>query len=456
MIHRRALAILVALVLAEGALTVPVVRAADPVLVGAGDIADCTVTGDNATGDLLDGIGGTVVTLGDNVYRSGTATEFATCYAETWGRHKARTRPATGNHDYLTAGASGYFGYFGSAAGDPKKGYYSYDLGTWHIVVLNSNCDAIGGCGTTSPQAYWLRANLAANMDKDVLAYWHHPRYSSGTHGANLRMRPFWEILYAAGADVVLNGHDHDYERFARQDPWGREDTPFGIREFVVGTGGAELRPLASRAANSQVFSSTTGVLRLTLRKGAYDWEFVPIAGSTFRDSGTTVTHGPPPARTTTSFAVGTDAYVDQAHPTTNYGTATLLRVDNDAGAGMDRRAYLKTTVSGLTGIVDRAFLRLWVTNATTDGPKTYPTTTSWSGGTLTWRNRPSATGPAASDAGAIPAGAWTELDVTSIVRGNGTFGFLLYPTSSDGLDVESRQGTHRPTLVVQTAPATD
>lgn len=432
---------------------VPVARAADPVIVGAGDIADCSTTRDSATANLLDAIPGTVVTLGDNVYTSGTAAQFRDCYAPTWGRHKSRTRPSPGNHDYLTTGAAGYFGYFGSAAGDPAKGYYSYDLGAWHIVVLNSDCSAIGGCGATSPEGGWLRADLAANAGKNVLAYWHHPRFSSGQHGGATSMQPMWEILYAAGADVVLNGHDHDYERFAPQDPWGRPDARYGIREFVVGTGGTALRPRTSTTPNGQVFSTTYGVLKLTLHPTSYDWEFRPIAGSTFRDAGTTTTHGAPPKRTTTSFKVTGDAYVDQAHPWTNYGGASRLRVDGDTGGGLDRHAYLKARTSGLSGRIDRAALRLWVTDPTRDGPRVYPTTSTWSGTTLTWRNRPGATGPAASDVGRIVSGAWVELDVTAIVRGNGTFGFLLRPSSGDGLDVDSIQGRHPPRLVVQTIP---
>ncbi len=271
--------------------------------------------------------------------------------------------------------------------------------------MLNSNCSAVGGCGFASPQAGWLRTDLAANKGKDVLAYWHHPRFSSGEHGGSPGVQAFWEILYAAGADVILNGHDHDYERFARQDPWGRADTPFGIREFVVGTGGAESRGRASTAANSQIFSSSFGVLRLTLHKGSYDWVFQPIAGSSFRDSGTTVTHGAPPPRTTRSFAISDDTYADQGHPGTNYGGASLLRIDNDAGGGADRQAYVKATVSGISGRVDRAALRFWVADPTTDGPRVYRTTTSWTGGSLTWSNRPAATGSAASDAGAIALG---------------------------------------------------
>jgi hypothetical protein len=351
----------------------------------------------------------------------------------------------------VTAGAAGYFGYFGASAGDPKKGYYAYDLGTWHIVVLNSNCTAIGGCSAWSAQGSWLRANLAANRGKDVLAYWHHPRFTSGMHGPIPSVQAFWDILYAAGADVVLNGHDHDYERFARQDPWGRSDPRYGIREFVVGTGGTTLRPRAVTAANSQVFSSTHGVLKLTLRPGAYDWSFVPIAGSSFRDTGSTATHGAPPARTTVSFAITSDSYVDQGHPSTNYGGSAHLLIDGDAGGGADRHALLKATVTGVSGMIDRAALRVWVTNPTKDGPKVYPTTTAWTGGTVTWRSAPGATGPAASDARVVPSGAWVDLDVTSIVRANGTYAFRLAPTSGDGLTVDSLQGTHKPRLIVQT-----
>lgn len=451
-IRRRLLAAAIALGLS--ATLAPVVRAADPVIVAAGDIADCGTTKDSATAALLDGIPGTVATLGDNVYSSGTTAEFRDCYAPTWGRHRSRTRPAAGNHDYRTPGATGYFDYFGAAAGDRATGYYSYDLGAWHIVVLNSNCTAVGGCGSGSAQGRWLRADLAANGAGDVLAYWHHPRFSSGAHGATTGVQDLWEILYAAGADVVLNGHDHDYERFDLQDPWGRRDATFGIRQFVVGTGGTGLRPRASFAPNSQVFSTTHGVLRMTLRPGAYEWSFLPIAGSSFHDTGTGTTHGAPPPRTTSTFAVTSDAYVDQARPRRNFGWSSRLRVDGDTGNGLDRHAYLKATVRGISGVVDRAVLRLWVTNATKDGPRVYPTSSAWSGKTITWRGRPGATGPAASDARAMPADSWVDLDVTSIVRANGRFGFLLRPTSGDGLSVASLQSSRPPRLIVQTVPS--
>ncbi len=432
----------------------PAVRAADPVIVAAGDIGDCTTTADTATAKLLDAIPGTVVTLGDNAYDSGTAAQFRDCYAPNWGRHLTRTRPSPGNHDYGTDDATGYFGYFGWRAGDPSRGYYSYDLGTWHIVVLNSNCGDIGGCGSSSPQAVWLRADLAKKSGFSVLAYWHHPRFSSGEHGDDTSVGTFWEILYAAGADLILNGHDHDYERFAPQDPGGRADPSHGIRQFVVGTGGTDLRARASTAANSQVFSSTHGVLRLTLRADAYDWAFVPIAGKTFKDSGTAATHEPPGARTTKTFAISDDTYVDQGRPGTNFGSATRILVDSDAGGGTDQHGYLKATVAGISGAVDRAMLRLWVTNPTVNGPRVHPTTTGWAGGSITWRTKPPQTGNSASDAGAMAGGRWVDLDVTKIVRGNGTYGFLLHPTSGDGLAVESRQGAHPPRLIVQTVAA--
>ena len=263
------------------------------VLVGAGDIASCSSTGDEATATLLDGIAGTVFTLGDNVYTNGTASEFANCYNPSWGRHKARTKPSAGNHDYNTAGATGYYGYFGPAAGDPAKGYYSYDYGEWHVVVLNSNCAAVGGCGAGSAQETWLRGDLAAHPAACTLAYWHHPRFNSGaSHGNNTAVQPLWQALYDANADLILNGHEHVYERFAPQTPTGAADPVRGIRQLTVGTGGVGHYSLGTLKPNSEVFNGDTfGVMKLTLGAGSYAWEFVPVAGGTFRDSGTTSCH---------------------------------------------------------------------------------------------------------------------------------------------------------------------
>ena len=264
----------------------------DPVMVGAGDIARCSSQGDEATAKLLDSISGTVFTTGDNAYLSGTPSEFSNCYGPSWGRHKDRTKPTVGNHEYRTLGASGYFGYFGAAAGDPKKGYYSYNLGEWHIISLNSMCEKVGGCGATSPMLSWLKQDLKATPKKCTLAYFHHPLFSSGEHGDHTKMKPTWDALYVANAEVVLNGHDHSYERFAPQRPDGTRDGERGIREFVVGTGGGSHYAFGTVRANSQVRNATTyGVLKLTLHPGSYEWKFVPEAGKSFTDSGTTSCH---------------------------------------------------------------------------------------------------------------------------------------------------------------------
>ena len=254
-----------------------------PVLVGAGDITSCGYDDDEATAKLLDAISGVVFTAGDNAYESGTPQQYALCYQPTWGRHKDRTRPSPGNHEYETAAATGYYHYFGALAGDSGLGYYSYDVGGWHIVSLNSNIAMAAG----SPQEQWLRADLAAHPAPCTLAYWHHPRFSSGAHGSSTAPQPLWQALYDANADVVINGHDHTYERFAPQTPTGTLDAARGIREFVVGVGGAGFYQFPLIRANSEVRNNTThGVIKLTLRPDRYDWEFVPVAGGAFRDSG--------------------------------------------------------------------------------------------------------------------------------------------------------------------------
>ena len=263
-------------------------RPAAQTLVGAGDIAVCSSGGDEATAKLLDAIPGTVFTAGDNAYENGSATDYSQCYAASWGKHKGRTRPAPGNHEYQTTGAAGYFGYFGSAAGDADKGYYSYDLGAWHVVMLNSNLNV----GTGSAQETWLRADLAAHAKLCTVAIWHHPRYSSGPHGSSIVMQSLWKALYDAGADVVLVAHDHIYERFAPQNAGGQVDMARGLREFVVGTGGASAYAIVTPAPNSEVRNSgTRGVLKLTLYPDRYDWNFVPVAGSTFTDAGSASCH---------------------------------------------------------------------------------------------------------------------------------------------------------------------
>lgn len=239
-----------------------------------------------ATAALLDGLPGTVLALGDLVYWEGTAEEFAGCYDPTWGRHKGRTRPVPGNHEYRTPEASPYYAYWGAQAGEPGQGYYSYDLGAWHLVALNSNLEA----AAMDAQLDWLERVLAATRARCILAYWHHPLFSSGKHGDSLRMLTAYDLLYEAGASLVLAGHDHNYERFARMDPVGGRDPERGIRSFVVGTGGGQLKPHKisdpPRENSELVDGSSWGLLELTLHAERYDWRFVPVEGHSLKDSG--------------------------------------------------------------------------------------------------------------------------------------------------------------------------
>jgi hypothetical protein len=278
-----------------GALVVPAQASDDPVVLAAGDIAMCDDTGDEATAALLDNLPGTVLPLGDNVYKDGSAAEYANCYAPSWGRALSRSRPIPGNHDYVDPKAAGYYGYFGAAAGDPAKGYYSFDLGSWHLIALNSTCKAVGGCETGSPMEQWLKADLAATTSQCIIAYWHHPRFFSPslepgvtkTPTTDRKMTAIWRDLHAAGADIVLSGHRHVYERFARQDGNGAAD-PTGVRQFIVGTGGGTHEKFSGApVANSEIRQDGVfGILQLTLHAASYDWRFVPVEGATFTDSG--------------------------------------------------------------------------------------------------------------------------------------------------------------------------
>ncbi len=280
----------------------------DPVIAAAGDIAcdpsdpnyhggtgTSTACRQRYTSDLLvNGDYDAVLALGDQQYQSGALSAFNTVYDPTWGRVKSITYPIVGNHEYGQSGASGYFDYFGSAAGERGKGYYSFDLASWHIVAINSNCSEVsGGCGAGSPQESWLRADLSAHPADCTIAMWHHGRWSSGHDGDNTFMQTMWADLNDAGVEILLSGHSHDYERFAPQNENGSLDNTNGVRQFIVGTGGAFFTGLGIHFdPNSQVHQSNTfGILKLTLRSDAYDWQFVPEAGKTFTDSGTTACH---------------------------------------------------------------------------------------------------------------------------------------------------------------------
>ena len=514
--------VLVAIMLAGstalGAVSATAVAAADPTIAAAGDYGcdplapdyhnlDGTLNGgqcqQKATSNLLvNGNFGAVLALGDQHY-CGSRAEYQQAYDPTWGRVKSITHPVPGNHEYLTAGgstptigcdssnagAAGYFGYFGSAAGTPGQGWYSYDIGAWHLIALNSNCSNAGGCIPTSRQGLWLAADLAAHPNQCILAYWHIPLFSSGGR-ASQNSYWLWKQLYAAHADLVLDGHDHIYERFAPQDPNGVAD-PNGIREFIVGTGGANHTSIATVAANSLVRNASTfGVLALTLHAGGYSWNFEPTAGN-FTDSGSASCHNTgstpstspstppsvapsispsskpstapsvspsappssspsappsssPPAGDSATFNPVADSYVDASTPTTTRGTLTSLRLDGSPVV----RSLLRFNVSGITGSVASATLRVWANSAQSTGYDVYSVAdNTWAEATITSANSPPFGPTKLGSSGKVTAGAWTSVNVTSAITGNGTYSFGLSTTNSTAVSLSSREGTHPPEL---------
>jgi hypothetical protein len=257
-------------------------------LLGAGDIGRCDATDDDATAGLVEARTGIVFTLGDNAYDTGSDADYRDCFGPSWGRFKDRIElPVPGNHEYQTPGATGYRDYFGSRAVPNGTTWYSTDVGAWHVVVLDSTCDKVdGGCAADSPQVEWLRADLAASGARCTLALFHHPRFSSGTHGSDTHVGAMWDALYDAGADLVLNGHEHSYERFAPQDPEGHADDARGMMELVVGTGGAALRGFNDPVANSKVRASVShGIIELRLNQSGWAWQFDTTDGA-FSDAG--------------------------------------------------------------------------------------------------------------------------------------------------------------------------
>jgi hypothetical protein len=252
------------------------------VLVGAGDIGQCGSPGVVATARLLDAIAGIVFTTGDNAYPKGTDENFRDCYEPYWGRHKARTRPVPGNHDYESSGAAPYFNYFEDKAGMFGQGYYAYSAGPWRVIAMNSEIPV----GPGSVQLQWLRSELTDSHTRCTMAYWHKPLFTSGPNGPNRDMREVWRTLYEFDVDLVITGHDHLYERFAPQDPDGRADSSRGIRQITVGTGGGSLYTPVTSAPNTEAIGIGFGVLKLTLSDGAYAWAFVPVPGNAFTDSG--------------------------------------------------------------------------------------------------------------------------------------------------------------------------
>ncbi|MFL5910557.1 MAG: DNRLRE domain-containing protein [Gaiellaceae bacterium] len=350
----------------------------DPTIMAAGDIA-CSAQShgascqDKATSDLvLTGNPDAVLALGDNQYECGVLSDYQTYYDATWGRFKDKTRPVPGNHEYtsslnstnncygLPTGAPGYYTYFGAIAspleplcGVDCKGYYSYDLGSWHMIALNSNCTRVGNCGATDPQATWLAQDLQAHAGQCTLAYFHHPRWTSGQEGPTVLMGPIYQMLYDAGVDAILNGHDHDYERFAPLDPSGAVDPVNGIREIIAGTGGRNTTSFTGIAPGSEVRNSTAfGVLSMTLHSRGYDWRFVPTAG-TFSDSGSQPCHiargddtTAPAAPGSVHAVAGDDGLVD----------LTWSAASDDVGVvayRIYRNGTLLTTTGQATGYTD-------------------------------------------------------------------------------------------------------
>ena len=255
-------------------------------LVGAGDIGVCGSRGTEGTARLLDRIPGTVFTAGDNAYMSGRMEDFRNCFEPTWGRHRGRTRAVPGNHEYETGGA-GYFQYFGASAGPAGLGYYSFVEGPWRVITLNSEVPS----GAGSAQMQWLRAELSDNPTACTAVIWHRPLFSSGRNGDNPDMRDVWRALYEFNVDLVINGHDHTYERFAPQDADGRPDQARGIREFIVGTGGAPLYEFPTIRANSEVRAAAWGVTVFRLNDRDYQWQFIPVNDADFQDSGSAACH---------------------------------------------------------------------------------------------------------------------------------------------------------------------
>lgn len=448
-----------------GSMTTDVVVSGDPVVVATGDLVCGTGTSSIIpckhleTAALVTAIAPDAVLLtGDIQYENGTLSDFKTYYEPTWGALSSTTWPAPGNHEYHTPGAAGYFDYYNGIgvetghAGSRGKGYYSFNVGAWHIISLNSNCSSIGGCGAGSAQEIWLRGDLAANPAACTLAFWHHPLFSSGAHGNNPSMQALWKALYDFGADLVLAGHDHNYERFAAQSFTGFPEPNRGIRSFVIGTGGKELRRLGPVKANSEVRSSNSfGVLKLTLHATSYDWQFVPVPGHTLADAGSAscVTPPPPPPSTMLALSPSADAYTVRNSPNTNFGTRSTLLVDRSPEA----RAYFKFNVAGIgSKTVVSAMLRLYAVDPSEAGGRLHRVpSTSWTETTIRWNTQPAYRSTTIGSIGSVVSGTWYEIDVTSVVNVDGTYSFALESSSANGADYVSREGpvSQRPQLVI-------
>jgi hypothetical protein len=469
--------------------------ASDPVIAAAGDIA-CDPASESFNGGqgnaltcrqqytsdlLLNEDLAAVLPLGDVQYHCGGYQAFLESYDLSWGRLKEISRPVVGNHEYLTSGdgtgctdanaaAAGYFKYFGSAAGEPNKGYYSYNIGSWHLIALNSNCEDAGGCFLNSEQYRWLQADLAAHRSLCTLAYWHIPLFSSGGRTAP-NTKSIWQLLDSHDVELVLSGHDHIYERFAPQTANGEPD-PSGLRQFVVGTGGSNLTEIKFIAPNSEVRNNDTyGILKVTLHPTSYDWEFLPEAGKTFTDKGTDECHGtapvstlqviptptsrttptptvpPPPATTAFAFKPVADAYISKTLPAANFGASNMLRVFG----GPLGPSYLRFDVNGLPGKVAGATLRLYAHSPSNAGYQVRAMANpDWGEATITFGNAPPI-GDLIAESESFEAKQWTSVDLSSLVKENGTYNIVLFTFDGTPLSLASRNAIapYTPQLVV-------
>ncbi|HEX8105973.1 MAG TPA: DNRLRE domain-containing protein [Solirubrobacteraceae bacterium] len=449
------------------ALAAPATAPADPVVAVEGDIAcgaDSSSTAtcaDAKTADVVAGMApDAVLAVGDIQYENGQYQNFLNYYDKTWGRFKPITRPVPGNHEYGTSGAAGYFDYFNGVgatngpAGERGKGYYSFDVGTWHVVALNSNCSFVA-CAAGSAQEQWLRADLAANTSPCTIAYWHHPRWSSdANHLGTSNVAALTQALYESRVDLLFAGHAHIYERFAPQTPQGAVDTVNGLTQFTVGTGGRSEASVASiYEPNSRARTSALGALRLGLHSDYYDYKFVAAPGESFSDSGSAVCHG---AQTdqqkVLTFPSSADATVRSDRATSNFGgTATVSADGKPATDG-----YFKFDVDGINGgKVSGAKLRFYAAGSSKSGGTISRVADStWGETSINWNNRPSR-GSSLGSIGKVSAGRWYEVDVTPLVTKDGTLSVAVSSSSSDGVDYAAREGgpAVTPQLVVTATP---
>lgn len=423
---------------------------------------------------VLDSSPAAFLALGDVQYEEGSSTDFLNFYSPSFGRVKSITLPVVGNHEYLTPEAQGYFDYFNGAgfqsgqAGDRSKGYYATNVGDWRIYVLNSNCSKAGGCGVGSPQETWLKQDLEANPRECSLLAAHHPYVSSDSRDFSYyaQQRALWDAFYNNGGDVVLVGHSHFYERYAPMNPERVRDDAYGIRQFIVGTGGKNIYDIGIQQPLSVVWNGNTfGALKLTLKTNGYDWQFVPIPGQTFTDSGSSSCHGVPPLLTSTPMPTSTpppspiasqqvltftplaDAHVASDRPTTNYGSAAKVEVDGSP----QKKILLTFNISGVgSSQIVRAKLRLYNVDASSMGGTFYKiANTSWQENTVTWNTAPVFDANSVAALGSVSPNIWYEIDVSSLINGDGLVSLGAVSASSNGADYASRESLFDPQLVV-------